>query len=135
VSEANWTYRQLAVGGTAVRQDVARIRLLPRDGTAIMSAYTANELAEETRHEMLQRLLNAHDRGASVLIIEPIARRTTPWWHAWEKAFAAAGGRADEWRFPASLPPRQRQLAKAAGLNLQELTARSLYLPLTGPRS
>jgi hypothetical protein len=36
--------------------------------------------------------------------------------------------RLGEWRFPADLPRRQRDLAKAAGLDPRELTARSLYL-------
>jgi len=64
-----------------------------------------------------------------VLIIEPIARRATPWWPHWSARFAASGGRADEWRFPSTLPVRQQSLARAAGLDPRELTARSLYLP------
>jgi hypothetical protein len=38
----------------------------------------------------------------------------------------AAGAREDEWRFPADLPHGLRQIAKAAGLNPRELTARTL---------
>jgi hypothetical protein len=72
-------------------------------------------------------LLRAHADGAFVVIIEPIARRLTPWWRTWEAAFIEAGGRTDEWRLPAVLPRRQRDLAKAAGLNPQQLTARSLF--------
>ena len=69
-----------------------------------------------------------HRRGTTVLVIEPIARRLAPWWSSWESAFTAAGGRADEWRLPSDLPARQRQLAKSAGLNPQELTARTLFI-------
>jgi hypothetical protein len=61
-------------------------------------------------------------------VIEPIARRVAPWWGRWEENFVARGGRADEWRFGADLPLRQRELARAAGLDPRELTARTLFL-------
>ena len=127
VAEANWTYRQLGLDGHAIQRDVARLRIDVRQSTGILAAYAINELPEATRSEMLARLTAAAGT-ATVLIIEPIARRTTPWWGTWEAAFAAAGGRADEWRFPTVLPERQRQLARAAGLNPTELTARSLFI-------
>lgn len=126
-AEANWTYRQLGVPGRAVQQDVQRVRIAPSKSTAILAAYTVNELTVSARDELLPRLLDARTKGASVLIVEPIARRLTPWWRTWEAAFQVHGGRADEWRFAAPLPPRQRALAKAAGLNPRELTARTLF--------
>jgi hypothetical protein len=128
VTEANWTYRQLGVTGRAARQDMADMRITPGTGTGVLAAYAINELSDDLRTLMLRRLLQARAQGASVLIVEPISRRATPWWALWEAAFRGAGGRADEWRFPAALPERQRQLAKAAGLNPQELTARTLWL-------
>jgi SAM-dependent methyltransferase len=128
VAEAIWTYRQLALKGRARQQDLARFRLEGRRGSAILAAYAINELPDTARPAILARMIRAHDDGARVLVIEPIARRLTPWWKEWESAFAADGGRSDEWRFPVRLPSRQRELAKAAGLNPGELTARSLLL-------
>lgn len=127
VAEANWTYRTLGIDGRAIRQDVARARLAPASRTGIVAAYTMNELPEADRQDMLPRLLDAHAGGASILVIEPLAKGVAPWWSRWEMAFTAAGGRADEWRVPASLPPRQRDLARAAGLRPTELLARSLF--------
>ena len=46
------------------------------------------------------------DCPADVALVERVA-----------DAFARTGGRADEWRFQAPLPPTQQQLAKAAGLD------------------
>ena len=129
VAEANWTYRQLAIHGRATQRDVARVHIAADTRTGILAAYTVNELPEHTRRQLLDRLVQAHARGAAVLIAEPISRRVSPWWNAWVEAFAAAGGRSDEWRFSVPLPARQRNLAKAAGLNPQELTARTLFLP------
>lgn len=130
VAEANWTYRQFGLHGRASHGDVARVRieLQEDEGPGILAAYTVNELADDARSALLEVLMRAAGRGARVLIVEPIARRMATWWPAWERAFAAAGGRADEWRFPASLPDRQRSLARAAGLDPRELTARSLWI-------
>lgn len=129
VAEANWTYRQLKVPGRAAQGDALRANLRGEPGLGIVAAYAVNELPDEGRAVLLQHLLAAHARGARVLIIEPIARRLAGgWWPAWQAAFTGAGGRADEWRFPAHLPERQRALGKAAGLDLRELTGRSLWL-------
>ena len=69
-----------------------------------------------------------------MLIVEPIARGVTGWWTEWAHACAEAGGRADEWRFPAELPRLLSEIAIAAGLNPRELTARSLYIQATPTR-
>ena len=127
VAEANWTYRTLGLRGRALRQDLSRVRLDPAPGMGILAAYAINELPDAIRDAWLPRLLDAAGRGATVLVVEPIARRMAPWWRTWETAFVAAGGRADEWRFAEMLPPRQRELARSAGLNPRELTARSLF--------
>lgn len=127
VGEAGWTYRQLGIRGRASRLDLTRVRLRPSPEVAILAAYTINELSDAARAEMLPRFLAAAAGGAAVLILEPIARRMSPWWQTWERAFLDAGGRSDEWRFTATLPPRQRQLAKSAGLTVRELTGRTLF--------
>ena len=128
VAEATWTYRSLGLPGRGHQADAARVKLPQRPGAAVMVAYCANELPPPVRSALLPRLLAVAGRGGRVLVIEPIARRTTPWWGEWVAAFTAAGGRADEWRFRVPLPERQTQLARAAGLDIRELTARSLYL-------
>ena len=127
IGEANWTYRALGLRGHAAQGTIDRAAVRGRPGQGVLAAYCVNELAEPSRGLLLSKLLDAHRRGSRVLVIEPIARRLTSWWTEWERVFAQAGGRADEWRFPADLPDRQRQLARAAGLRPTELTARSLW--------
>ena len=128
VAEAAWTYRTFGLRGSARRGDIAHMPLRVDRGTGVMAAYSVNELKSEARSALLQQLLAVGRRGARVLIVEPISRRAVPWWNEWESAFQEAGGRSDEWRFPSALPDRQAQLARAAGLDPKELTARSLYL-------
>ena len=128
VGEANWTYRTLGLQGRAVQGDLARTALEVSAGTGVLLAYVANELDDEARASVRDKLMTAAARGAHVLVIEPISRRVAPWWSDWEERFLARGGCADEWRFSSDLPQRQRDLARAAGLDPQELTARSLWL-------
>ncbi len=128
IAEAQWTYRTLALRGRVVKGDVDQVRLPGAPGSAILAAYTINELPDAVRAGLLPRLLDAHREGSRLLVVEPIARRMSGWWAGWQAAFEAAGGRSQEWRFPGPLPERQRQLGRAAGLDPRELTARTLFL-------
>ena len=127
VEEARWTYARLGLRGDVRRGDLERATLPGRRG-GIVSAFVVNELPAALRDALLPRLLAAARDGARVLVVEPIARGITPWWPEWAGAFVAAGGRADEWRFPAGLPPRLALLDRAAGLDHRELTARSAWI-------
>ena len=132
VQEANWTYQTLGLRGHARTGDITRsdsiARLpIPRlPDCAILLAYTVNELPADTRAAVLERVVHAVTAGSRLLIVEPIARGVTAWWPEWTARLAAAGARADEWRFPATLPPLTRQIAKGAGLDPREFTARTL---------
>jgi hypothetical protein len=121
--EARHTLRALGLSGRIETGDLTRA--VPARGDGVLLAYAANELPDEARDRLLRRLLAS---GPRVLVVEPISRRATPWWDAWERAFAERGGRADTWRFPARLPERLRLLDKAAGLDHRELLGRTLLL-------
>ncbi len=126
--EARWTLRQLGLRGEIRRGDAAA---LPWPGAidGILAAFTVNELDERARARLLERLLLATREGATLLVVEPIARRMSPWWPEWSAALGAAGAREDEWRFRSALPPHLALLGKAAGLDARELTGRSLAVP------
>ena len=130
VQEANWTYRALGLRGQAKTGDV--VRSYPGIGgtnaakTAVLLAYTVNELAADTRALLLDRVAQSTAAGARLLIVEPIARGVTVWWDEWTARLAPLGARADEWRFPAVLPALTRQIAKGAGLDPRELLARTI---------
>jgi hypothetical protein len=98
-------------------------------GSAAIAGYVLNELAADVRTRVEDQLFTSAERGVRVLILEPIARGVAPWWDDTARRAAATGGRADEWRFEADLPPLVRTLDKAAGLNPRELTVRSIWLP------
>ena len=128
IDETRWTYRTLGLNGSARRGDASRLPQLDR-GAAAIAAYVLNELPEDHRRRAEEQLLTAAGRGARILILEPIARGVAPWWDDTKARAAAAGGRADEWRFHVDLPPLLQTLDEAAGLNHRELTVRSIWLP------
>jgi hypothetical protein len=126
IDEAEWTYRQFGLEGTARHADAARLRL-PRGRSGVIAAYVLNELPATVRESTWRVLTDAAVRGP-VIVIEPIARSVTPWWDAAASAVVARGGRVDEWRFWVDLPPLLRQLDHSAGLDHSELAARSLFI-------
>jgi SAM-dependent methyltransferase len=128
VAEARWTLARLGLDGRATRADAATASL-PKPPAGVLAAFTVNELAEDSRRQLLTRLVEAGRAGSTVLVVEPISRRVTPWWPAWVEAVRAAGGREDEWRLRLPMPERLALLGKAAGLEARELTGRSLLLP------
>jgi len=127
VAEARWTWRFWGLAGTARASDL-RTLSLPGRGAGILAAWVVNELEPAVRDELLERLVAAASAGAAILVVEPIARRVAPWWERWASAFVRAGGRADEWRLPVTLPEPLSRLDRAAGLDHRSLAARSLCL-------
>jgi hypothetical protein len=128
LAEATCTYRELQLSAHTRQADITRGLAWPSSPTAILAACTINELSDSSRQAVLPALLDRHARGASVLVVEPIAGFVAPWWRAWRDRFVAAGGRADQWRLRVDLPPIVAKLDRAAGLNHRELTGRSLWL-------
>jgi hypothetical protein len=121
--EARWTLGRLGLRGRARRGDL-EAAVGSRDArTAVVLAFTANELSAEVRARVWPRLLESE----RLLVVEPLSRRVAPWWETWRQAVLASGGREDEWRFPAELPECAEKLGRAAGLDPKETTGRSLY--------
>ena len=128
VGEARWTLRALGLSGRILR-GAASTFALPRPPAGVLAAFTVNELDDAGRARLLARLLEAtRSGGTSVLVVEPLSRRVSPWWPEWARATRSAGGRVDEWRFAAVLPETVALLGRAAGLDPRELSARSLFL-------
>ena len=126
LAEAADTYRSFGIAASVRQGDIATTTL-PK-APAILAAFTVNELADPARDALLLRLLGRAGRGDRVLVVENLAGFVAPWWKKWREAFESAGGRADEWRLRAELPPIVEKLDRAAGLNHREITGRSLWL-------
>jgi SAM-dependent methyltransferase len=127
VGEAAATYRAFKIPATVRQRDIATAEL-PTGPASILAAFTMNELGDQERDALLTRLVARARQGDRVLIVEPLAGFVARWWNRWRDTFEAAGGRADEWRLRAELPPIVAKLDRAAGLNHREITGRSLWL-------
>jgi SAM-dependent methyltransferase len=130
VTEAARTYRDLKLQGRARVGDIARDPLAP--GAAYLAAFTLNELPDDVRRSLWQRLSDRAQRGQPVLVVEPLAKGAAPWWRRETAPLVQAGARVDEWRFRVPLPAILQKLDTAAGLNHQEITGRSLWMPGAG---
>lgn len=128
LGEAATTYRHFGIRVRTRHEDAVRSRL-PNEPAAILAAFAMNELAGADRDALLDRLLARLDGpGNQLLIVEPLAGFVAPWWRRWRDRFEARGGRGDEWRVRAELPPLVAKLDRAAGLDHREITGRSLYV-------
>jgi hypothetical protein len=127
-AEARLTLQALGLRAR-VRHGDALGHRLTEGRSAIVAAFTVNELSADSRLRLLPALVTAAQRGNRVLVVEPLARRAIPWWSEWARTFADAGGAEAEWRFPTRLPEGIAFLGKAAGLDPREAGGRSLYLP------
>jgi hypothetical protein len=127
LQECRWTYEQLGLRGTVRSTEISMLRIPA--STAVIAAFTINELDPAARDRFRRDLTTTAHRGAPVLIVEPIARRLTSWWDDWANDWRVLGGRQDEWRFRVDLPERLTLMDRAAGLDHRELTGRSLWLP------
>lgn len=128
LAEAAFTYRCFGLDGDVRHGHAARLTL-PRSVDGIVAGWVVNELDEATRGALQAKLLRSVSAGTSVLIVEPIATRVSPWWDDWVRAFTPAGARADEWRFAVELPDLLKRLDRAAGMRHDELSARSIHAP------
>jgi SAM-dependent methyltransferase len=128
LDEARRTYREFGLKPVLRRGDVTATRL-PSEPATFLAAFVMNELPAVARDDLLARLFDRAARGDRVLIVEPIAGFVALWWNPWRDRVLAAGGRADEWRVRAELPPFVARLDRAAGLDHQQLTARTTWLP------
>jgi len=135
LAEAQWNWRQLGVAGRVARGDMTTIAEHgPTRGgrskapVAWIAGWSVNELADGPRDRLLRALLDAAGRGDTILIIEPQARRATPWWPMWADAFRVAGGRSDDWKFDGGLPAPLQAIDETAGFAREGLSAKSIFI-------
>jgi hypothetical protein len=123
LAEARWNLRALGVTGRVVRDDVVdglaralRTRR-PAGDLGIIAGWAVNELPDGTRDRLLSLIEQALTDGASLLVIEPLARGVAPWWDHWAATLAPLGVVGADCRFSLALPPLIADLAKSAGLS------------------
>ena len=120
--------RRAAATAAAPRWQDGRGRGDQARATGIALSYVVNELGAEDRTALLATLMDAARHGAKVFVMEPLSRKTSPWWNGWVDTFLRAGGRADEWRVTIAPPPVTLALGRATGLDAVAATGRTLWI-------
>jgi hypothetical protein len=135
--EAAWNWRQLGVAGRTRRGnlvDVAEVLAKDRrlrDGSALVLAWSVNEIDDRGRRRLLPALRTLGSRAVPSLVIEPIARAASPWWDEWTSAAIALGGQVTERRVDSSWPTPLATIDADAGFRREGFAVRALWL---GPR-
>lgn len=126
LGEARHTWRAFGLAGRGRRGVLPGA--LPRcgPGDLLCAGWAVNELDEAPRDELLAELVRGVERGARLLLLEPLAGVASPWWNAWQPRFAAVGVQPDTLKRTLALPAWIQRMDKAAGLSHRPLGARVL---------
>jgi hypothetical protein len=134
VEEARWNWRTLGIRGQASRGDLlATVRGLLRQPraslatTGIIAGWAVNELTKADREELLEMLDQLLERGASLVVLEPLARGVAPWWDDWAARLSARNVRAGDVKADVSLPEPLASFSDSAGFKKKELGVRVMY--------
>jgi len=127
LGEARRTYASFHLAGRCRRAALPGAlprRLGPAD--LLVAGWLVNELEPAPQERLLEALLEARQRGARLLLLEPLAGPISPWWDTWQPRFEAAGVAARPLKRSLELPAWIARMDKAAGLSHRPLGARVL---------
>jgi SAM-dependent methyltransferase len=129
--EARHTWDAFGLRARALRRELPSGKPTPRTGDLTVLGWFANELSPGARERLLAVLGRGRQRGAGVLLLEPLSRRVAPWWR---EAVASLGADAEdrELHVPCERPERVAELDAASGLDHRVLGVR-VYLALPQP--
>ncbi|MFQ5698016.1 MAG: methyltransferase domain-containing protein [Myxococcota bacterium] len=126
LGEARHTYRAFGIAGRTRRGRVPQALPKPRRGDWWVAGWIVNELSRADREELLATIHGALDLGVSLLVLEPLSLRTSPWWPQWRAALEPHGARERLVRTPIARPDWIEALDRATRLDHRTLGARVL---------
>ncbi len=121
---AGRTWRALGLRGRARKGTLPEGMSWPKKGEILCFGWSINELDDEARAEVLKRVQASLRVGGSLVLLEPLSRRISPWWGSWLRALSPLGVVDHDVKARVALPQQLRDLDRAAGLDHQELGAR-----------
>jgi len=123
--EARWTYQTLRLKGDTSRSITETLEAIRRP-EGIVIGWTLNELDEEKRTLIAERVRPWVQKGSRLLVIEPVSKRVAPWWDEWTARFPKESCSVVEKRLRLHLPSKITLLAKSAGLGTEATVVRVL---------
>jgi SAM-dependent methyltransferase len=128
LGEARHTWRAFGLRGRAVRRRLPSGQLELRAGDLAVLGWFVNELQGDARERLLAALARGLQRGAGVLVLEPLSRQVAPWW---EEGVRSLGGGTEvhELHLARERPERVAELDAASGLDHSVLGVRVCLAP------
>ncbi len=131
LDEARWNWRTLGLRGHAVRGDMlttARGLLRQTNAalatTGLIAGWAINELAKTDRDQLLDVLDQLLERGATLVVLEPLARGVAPWWDEWAARLSSRNVHERDVKAEVDLPASLGSFSDAAGFRKKELGVR-----------
>ncbi len=131
LGEARHTYAAFRCRGRTRRGALPGAFPRARPGDLLVLGWVVNECDPGARGALLSRVEDALERGAGLLLLEPLARGAAPWWPEWQARLAGLGAHSEEWQAAVERPELVARMDGAAGLRHEVLGARAL---LAAPR-
>ena len=129
LAEARHTFAAFAVSGRTRRAELPAALPRLRAGDLVAAGWFLNEGGAGLRARCANAFARALAAGASVLVLEPLARGAAPWWDELAAALAPAGCTSTLLKWRLQRPDWIERLDRAAGLDHRELGARVLWGP------
>lgn len=131
VGEARNVFPAFGLAGRARRGPIPGIGegRPPGASDLITLGWVVNELDEPGRKQLLEVLAGAAERGAGMLVFEPLSQETSPWWEGWAEALSPLGARAELVRLAIERPQWIEELDRASGLDHRVIGARVIACP------
>jgi hypothetical protein len=123
--EARWTYQTLRLQAETSRSITETLHSIRRP-EGVVIGWTLNELDDERRSLIAERVRPWVLKGSRLLVIEPVSKRVTPWWDEWTARFPKERSSVLEKRLRLDLPPKIALLARSAGLGTEATVVRAL---------
>ena len=133
VDEARWNWRTLGLRGQAVRGDLVataqRLSRRPADelaATGVIAGWSINELSGDDRAHLLDAVDTLLERGATLVVLEPLARGVAPWWDDWAARLSARHVLSTDVKADMDLPAPLDSFSDGAGFRKKELGVRAM---------
>ncbi len=129
LGEARRTWAAFGLRGRTRRGALPAALPPTGQGDLLVLGWMLNECDAAAREGVLAALERGLDRGAHLLLLEPLSGRVSPWWDAAAQRLAPRGVVAAELRASPGRPAWIAHMDDAAGLDHRELGARVLAGP------
>lgn len=132
LADARRTFRAFGLRGRTRRRALPGGAGRPGDADLAVAGWASNELDPAARRAMLDWFRSHLERGGALLVVEPLAGPSVPWWSEWRSALAPFACVDGSFKAQSPRVALVERLDRASGLDHRQLGARWLAGPVRG---